>query len=211
VGIEKLLSTDNSKTPMQQDAEHQWPLAIRGIAALLMGVIILGLLEAEKVAPVILVYVFALFCELGGAVSGMESIVANGHIKRWWPMAAEGGASALIGTLMLKAHAAVTMAFPWFVGLWAILCGIFQLFWAKRFHDTYFGHWFFYFPGSASLVLGITVVAVPNPGVRIISWTLGCYGIFFGAILMVVTGYLKAMADKARSESIPSKPVLPAS
>lgn len=208
--INKLLSADNSKPAVQKDAEHQWPLAIRGIVALVMGVMILGLLEAEKVAPVIMVYVFALFCEIGGVVAGMESIVASGHIKRWWPMTAEAVASILIGSMILKAPAAVTMAFPWFIGFWAILCGVLQLFWAKRFHDTYFGRWFFYLAGLASLALGIIVVAVPNPGVRTISWTLGCYGIFFGTVLITMTGYLKAMTDMAKEGAV-AKPVVPAS
>ncbi len=196
---------ENNKMPFrisleqtdQKGTEHRWPLFIRGTIALIMGTIILALTEVEKTAPVLMVYIFGIFCEIGGITAGIEAFVSCGRIKRWWPMALEAILSIFIGSIMLRAPAAVTLALPYFIGFWAIPSGLLQILWAQRFSKTYSNLWFFGLSGFTSFVLGILVLAVTNHGPLTIAWSLGCYGVIFGTSLTSMAAYLKAMADNA--------------
>ena len=79
------------------------------------------------------------------------------------------------------------------IGAWAALTGILELMMAIRLRRVLPGEWLLGFAGTASIILGVLMLLWPMTGAFVIVVLLGCYALFFGAAILLLSMRLRRM------------------
>ncbi len=160
-----------------------WLVALRGLVAVIFGVIALTRPSDTAAAVVILVALFVL-------VDGVLSLVAAIRASRpnWaFPMF-EGILGVVIGILALVMPRITAMVFAVLIGIWALVTGIIELVMASRLRGQFGSNWLLGVAGGLSVIFGIAFIVAPSAGVVALTVIVGIYALLFG-IAMIVYGF----------------------
>jgi uncharacterized membrane protein HdeD (DUF308 family) len=185
--------TDTPSSIANHLLKHNWGwLVVRGVMALLLGVIAL-------LAPGLTLFVFALFFAAFSFIDGVAQVIAGvrgaqHHAERYGALIFYGIVGIVIGVLFIVWPLMSTMVYAYLVivliGLWAIATGIFELAAAVRLRREIKGEWLLGLSGLASLILGagLLVLSALNPGVTVftVSWLIAFYAFVSGVALIVL-------------------------
>jgi uncharacterized membrane protein HdeD (DUF308 family) len=166
-----------------------WALALRGVAALLFGLIALF---APGFVAVWLAILFGAYALIDGIFAIIAGIRAAERHERWWPLALEGLLSVIVGLIALVMPVAAAVALLYFVSAWAIVTGVFRISAAIRLRKEVRGEWLLILNGALSVLLGILIVAHPGAGLITLVWVLGVYAIIYGIVLVGLAFKLRA-------------------
>jgi len=173
-----------------------WLMVLRGIAALLFGV--LAFVYPGMTAQV-LVILFGAYSLVNGIFTLALAIRA--------PKGAPGiGTLVLLGLLGVAAGL-VTFFYPGITAIsllaviaaWAVITGIFEIAAAIKLRRQVSNEWVLILSGVLSVVFGVLVIAMPNAGALSIIWLIGTYAILFGIMMLTVAFKVKGVASKARA------------
>lgn len=159
-------------------ARDWWVFAIRGIAALVFGV--LAFIWPETTLTV-LVFLFGAYVLVDGA-SMLIALVRGDALAR-----RHGWAVGIIGVLGIVAGV-VTFAWPdltalsllYLVAFWAITTGVFQVVAAIQLRKELDNEFWMALGGAASIVFGALLVASPGAGLISLVWLVGIWSVVFG-------------------------------
>jgi uncharacterized membrane protein HdeD (DUF308 family) len=175
-------------------ARNWWALALRGVAAVLFGVlafawpgITLGALVILYGAYAMVDGVFAVVAALSGRTQGMP----------WWAMLLEGLAGIAIGIMTFAWPAITALVLLYLIAAWALVTGVFEIVAAVRLRKEVRGEWLLALSGVLSIIFGVALVANPGAGALAIVWLIGAYSLVFGALLITLAFRLRALARKA--------------
>jgi len=155
-----------------------WVYAIRGIAAILFG--IMALVWPAPTLTV-LVLLFGAYAFVDGAA--MLLALARGDVlarRHQWVTALTGvlGLVVAIATLMWPGITALTLLY--LVAFWGITIGILQIVTAVEFRREIDGEFFLGLGGIFSMVFGGLLVAFPGAGLLSLVWLVGLWAELFG-------------------------------
>src|SRR4028119_369607 len=110
---------------MNQMARNWWVLALRGLVAVVFGLIALFSPWATAVA---LVTVFGVYALVDGAFLLLAGVRAREkHRRRWWALLLQGLAGVALGLLALVQPVATAVALVYLFAAWAILTGALEI------------------------------------------------------------------------------------
>jgi uncharacterized membrane protein HdeD (DUF308 family) len=171
-----------------------WALALRGLAAIVFGLI-------AFLAPGFMVLWLALLFGAYALVDGVFAIIAGVRAaqrhERWWPFALEGLLSLVVGVVALVMPVAAALALLYLVAVWAIVTGVFRISAAVRLRKEIQGEWLLILNGALSVLLGILIVARPAAGLVTLVWVLGVYAMVYGIILVGLAFKLRGHRHRA--------------
>lgn len=154
-------------------------LALRGLVALLFGVLALA---RPGTTAAVLVYLFGGFA----LVDGIFAVTASGDVAqmggRWWPIFVVGLVGIGVGVLAFVYPAATALGLVYYFAAWAVVTGVLEVVAAFRLRRVVRGEWTLAVAGLLSVVFGIMVAARPGAGLMSIVWLIGLYAIVFGAL-----------------------------
>jgi uncharacterized membrane protein HdeD (DUF308 family) len=115
------------------DEKGGWALLFEGLAGLLAGVIVLigtsiGSMLWPRVAAVMLVYYIAGWMILAGLFKIITAFRIRSVAKAKWVLGLTGLVSIVVGLILILRPEAGVLAVAWFIGMIAILLGIFLIF-----------------------------------------------------------------------------------
>jgi len=171
-----------------------WALALRGVAAILFGLLALFM---PAFTVVWLVLLFGAYVFVDGVFSIIAGIRAAERHERWWPFALEGLASVILGVLAFVMPAATALVLLYFVSAWAIVTGAIRIGAAIRLRREIRGEWLLILNGVLSILLGIVIVVRPAAGLLTLMWVLGVYAVLFGGVLVGLALRLRRHARTA--------------
>ena len=164
-------------------AKCWWLLLLRGIAAIVFGVLAFVWPGLTLVTLVLLYGAFAL-------VDGVLSLIAafTGSVKpvpTWWLV--------VVGLLGIAAGI-VTFAWPGitaillilFIGAWALVHGIFEIIGAIQLRNEIDNEWMLILGGLLSVVFGVLVLLAPGAGALGLIWAIASYSIVFGILFVAL-------------------------
>ncbi len=177
-------------------ARSWWVHVLRGIAAIVFGVVALLWPSLTVGAMVIVFGVFAI-------VDGVADLAGAFVLSR------TGGESRLIrGLLGLVSIGAGIVAFVWpgltalallyIVAIWAIVIGIGEIVAAIRLREAIEGEWLLGLSGLLAVVFGVIAIIFPGSGILALTWLVGAYAILFGVTLVAVGFELRSWASRNR-------------
>jgi len=164
-------------------ARSWWLFVLRGLAAIIFGVIAIIAPQATYLA---LVIVFGVYALADGVLAIIAAFQMKEFVSQWWVLLLEGLAGILVGVLVfLNLQMSAVVLFV-FVAIWAIITGIMEIIAAIYLRREIDHEWIMLLSGIFSVILGILLLAFPYAGVVGLIWAIGIYAIFFGILELVL-------------------------
>jgi len=165
--------------------KHWWQVAVRGLIALIFGILVLAW-------PGVSLLIFAIIFGAFVFVDGIFTLVAAinykaGAGRRTW-LYIRGIAGIIVGLITFFWPAITALALVILIAAWALVTGVMELVFAFRANQESAIRWMFAVSGILSLILGILILAYPVPGTLIIIWIIGAYAVLAG-ILLIILGF----------------------
>ena len=169
-------------------AKGWWLLLLRGIAAIVFGVL-------AFVWPGLTLVTLVLFYGAFALVDGVIALVAafTGGAKplpTWW-LVIIGllGIAAGIVTFMMPGITAILLIL--FMGVWALVHGIFEIIGAIQLRKEIDNEWMLILSGVVSVLFGLLVLIAPGAGALGLVWVIAAYSIVFGISFVALAFRLK--------------------
>jgi uncharacterized membrane protein HdeD (DUF308 family) len=172
-------------------ARNWWALLIRGIAAIIFGVLAFLWPGATGVALVILFGAYAFVDGIFAIVSAVRAAQAH---ERWGAFLIEGIIGLAIAAVTIYDLRLTAFALYLTIAAWALLTGIFELVAAIRLRKEIQNEWLLILGGVASIVFGILMIVYPLAGVVTVIWLIGAYAIVFGVMMIGLSLRLRPFA-----------------
>jgi len=174
---------------------RNWGLfALRGLFAILFGVVALVWPQATLMALVLLFGAYAL---VDGIFAVAFGIASYGHNQRWWAVLLEGLAGIIIGLLTFFWPDTTAFVLLYFIAAWALVTGVLEIVAAIQFRRVIHNEWLMVLSGLLSVVFGVLLVVFPSAGAVSLVWLIGAYAIFFGVLLISFAFHLRSLQPEA--------------
>jgi uncharacterized membrane protein HdeD (DUF308 family) len=171
-----------------------WIMAVRGLAAVIFGVVALIWPEITLLALVLVfgayVFVDGVFA-LIAAARGRE--LAGG--SRGW-LVLEGLLGVGAGIVAALWPDITALALLWVIAFWAVLTGVLEIFAAVRLRRMLNNEWMLVVAGALSIVLGLILIIWPGSGAIGLVWLIGIYAIVFGVVFLVLAFRLRGLGRR---------------
>ena len=166
-------------------ADKWWLVLLRGIAAIIFGVL-------AFVWPVItlltLTFLWGAFAvadgilALWGAITGPSGQMGS----RVW-LAIVGIAGILAGLLAFAWPGVTALVLLLFIAVWAIIIGVMQIWGAIQLRKEIEGEWLLILSGLLSVAFGILLLVRPGLGALAVVWMIGWFAILEGCLLVALS------------------------
>src|SRR5579859_4354718 len=174
---------------LTQLTRNWWMFAVRGVVAILFGVV--AIIRPQQTA-LALVMVFGAFALLDGLLAVVAGLASHADHERWGAIAIGGLVEILIGLFTLLRPNLTELVLHSFIACWGIFKGIFEIGAAIELRQLIAHEWALLLGGVASAVLGLLLVVFPGASTVGLVWLLGFYGLVFGAAWLVLAFRMRA-------------------
>ena len=162
---------------LEKISRNWWMFALRGVAAIIFGVVAFAQPEQALQA---LVLVFGAYALVDGIFAMFAGIAARGYFERWWAMLLEGMVGVVIGLLTFFWPNITTLVLLYSIAAWALITGIFEIVAAIQLRRVITGEWMMILGGLLSILFGVSLFVFPIAGVVSVVWMIGIYAVVFG-------------------------------
>jgi uncharacterized membrane protein HdeD (DUF308 family) len=177
-------------------AQNWWTLVLRGIAAIIFG--ILAYLW-PGITFTVLVLFFGAYALWDGVFALIGAFRTEG--ERRWSLVLEGVVGIAAGLVTFFWTGAASLALLLVIGAWAIVTGIFEIVSAIRLRKEIEGEWLLLISGVLSVLFGIALAIWPAAGLVAVTWMVGAYAMVFG-FLLTILGFRLRNVSKGRLAAV---------
>jgi uncharacterized membrane protein HdeD (DUF308 family) len=178
-------------------ARHWWSLAIRGLLAVIFGVLAF-IVPGAAIAG--LTIAFGAYAFVAGAFAMAFAIRAARADERWGAILFEGMVGVIAGILTFLMPAMAALVFVTIIAAWSILTGAAQIVAAIRLRKSIRNEWILALAGIASIAFGVILFIAPVAGAIVLAWWIGAYAFLFGILQIVLAFKVRSWG---RAERIP--------
>jgi uncharacterized membrane protein HdeD (DUF308 family) len=170
-------------------AKNWWVLLIRGILAVLFGIMAFTLPDLTLVTLVLLygVYAFA---------DGLTAIFVGGSARAWW-FVLLGVLGVIVGVFTFIYPGITAVALLYLIAAWAVVRGVFEIVTAIKLRKEISNEWLLVIAGVLSVLFGVALVANPAAGVLAVVWIIGTYAFIFGLMMIVLAFRLRGLSGRS--------------
>jgi uncharacterized membrane protein HdeD (DUF308 family) len=155
-------------------------LALRGVLAVLFGVVVLVWPDVTVLALALMFAVYAVLDGIGLVAGGLGR---RGGERRWSYVVA--GLAGIVAGLIAAAWPAITaFVLILVVGAWAVVTGVLQIITAVRLRRDRTGWWVLALSGAVSVIAGVIVLARPDLGALALAAVVGVFALVAGVALL---------------------------
>jgi uncharacterized membrane protein HdeD (DUF308 family) len=181
--MNETLKTNDVATVVHTFKLNWWLLALRGLVAVLFGVLAFMWPGATLITLVWLFGAFAL-------VNGILSLVLAAKTPKGYPKVGSlifGGLLGILAGLLAFVMPGITaLGLLILIAAWAIATGIMELVAAVRLRKIINNEWLLVLAGIASVVFGVILLFQPAAGALALIWLIGAWAFVFGILLMIL-------------------------
>ena len=175
-------------------AEYWWLMLLRGIAAVVFGLLAFFMPAAAGLSLVLLwgAYTFAdgIFSLWAGIV-GKRATTGS----RWW-LALTGVLGIVAGLIAFFAPGVTATVLLIFIGIWSITIGAMAIVGAIQLRKEIEGEWLLILSGAIAIVFGILMFTRPASAALAVVWMIATFAIIFGIDLIWLAFKLKGFKDR---------------
>lgn len=166
---------------IERFSAHWWVFALRGLAAILFGLI--AVINPD-ITIYVLVLVFGAYALVDGIFAVLVSLRGSHTDQRWWILLIEGIASLIVGVVSFLNPNITALLFSYLLAAWAILTGVFAIYSAVQMRAHLPNEWLWILSGALSIVFGIAIAVLPAAGILVWSYLIGIYAVLAGIALL---------------------------
>jgi uncharacterized membrane protein HdeD (DUF308 family) len=179
-----------------------WVLAIRGVAALLFGILAIAW---PDITLLVLVAFFAAYA-LITAVAYLSGAVKNRKTdKSWWLLLLLGLVAAAAGIIAIFHPLITALVLVLLMGANALVTGILDVVIAVRLRREMRNEWMLILAGIVSIMFGVLVFLFPGAGALALVWMVSFYAILTGVLLLTLAFRMRGSGKSASPGSPGSK------
>ena len=177
------MKTSGGATVVETLQLNWWLLALRGLVAVLFGVLAF---VWPGITLITLVWLFGAFA----LVNGLLSLVLAAKAPKGYPRLG----SLIFGGLLGILAGLVTFVMPGITALglliliaaWALVTGILEIIAAIRLRKIITNEWLLILAGIASVAFGVILLLRPAAGALALIWWFGAWALIFGILMIVL-------------------------
>jgi uncharacterized membrane protein HdeD (DUF308 family) len=177
-------------------ADRWWMLAVRGVAAIVFGIL-------TFIAPAESLFALVLLFGAYAVVDGAFNIVAGFHRRgepRWGWLIFQGAVSIAAGVLTFLWPGITAFALLMLIAAWALVTGVAEIAAAIRLRKAIRGEWLLALSGILSIAFGVLMFLFPGAGALAVVLWIGAYAVVFGVLLVALAFRLRSWRDQTRRQ-----------
>ena len=164
---------------------HWWVPVIRGIAAIVFGVIAF---THPVMAIATLVLFFGAWVLIDGIFRIFGAIKHRGSDSDWAWQLVIGLIGIIVGLLTFHAPRVTALALVIYIAAWALMIGASEIVMAVKLRHEIKGEWLLILMGLASIVFAVLLLWNPVAGAAAVIWLIAWYAVVLG-ILAIFFGF----------------------
>jgi uncharacterized membrane protein HdeD (DUF308 family) len=176
-----------------------WVLLLRGVAAILFGVLALAM---PGISLTSLVLLFGAYCLADGLMAAWTAIWHRRQRENGWLLLIGGMLGIAVGLVTIFQPVVTTLALLFYIAIWAVATGVVQLLTAIRLRQEIRNEWALVLAGIASLALGVLLMARPGPGALALLWLIASYAVVFGLLLVALALQVRGAARRIEARLV---------
>nr|WP_238192700.1 HdeD family acid-resistance protein [Methylobacterium frigidaeris] len=169
-------------------ARNWWLIALRGVFAILFGIIAL---IAPGATLLTLVIFFSAYMLVDGIAEIVAAVRAAERHERWGYLLAAGVLNILVGVLAFLMPGSTLLAFIYLIAAWALVTGALMIAAAFRLHLDH-GRWWLGLGGALSVLFAVALIASPVLSLLVLTYWMGGYAIAFGVFMLILAFRLRS-------------------
>ena len=179
-------------------ARYWWALALRGVFAVLFGLLAFFM---PRITLLTLVLLFGAYVLLDGIFDIVAAIRSPRH---HWALILEGVVGIVAGILTLGWPAITAMVLLYLIAFWAIFTGVLEIVAGIRLRRALANELLLILMGVLSLLFGFFIIIFPSAGALAVLFWIGAYAFLFGIMLIALAFRLRGFrhADVEVAHSI---------
>lgn len=162
-------------------AARSWMLVVRGVAAILFGVVAIAMPGMSLLALVLL---WGSHAFVDGVLSFMLAVRGARVGRSWGSIIFEGVMSIATGALAFVWPAITALALLIVIACRAVLIGVAEIVTAVRLRREIRHEWQLAASGALSIAVGVLLFLFPGAGALSLLWLIGAYAIATGMLLI---------------------------
>ena len=166
-----------------------WSLLLRGLVALIFGVLTF---IWPGISLTALVFLFGAYALVDGLFTVIAALRAPEGYRHWWALLVEGIFGTIAGVLAFVWPGITALVLLYLIAAWAVVTGVFEIGAAIRLRKVISGEWLLVLGGVVSVVFGVLLVAQPGAGALAVLWLIGAYACLFGMLLVALALRLRS-------------------
>ncbi len=175
-----------------------WAFALRGVAAILFGVLLLAM---PGISLAVLIALFGAYAIVDGIFAIVSAVGRAKRHESWVPLVLVGLTGILAGIIawVWPGITAATLVFV--IAAWAIIVGMLQIVAAVHLRKEVKGEFWLGLSGALAILFGVILFVNPAVGALAIVWLIGLEAILFGGSLVALGFRLRSFrAHRERHE-----------
>ena len=172
-------------------ARNWWLLLLRGVAAIIFGLLALFWPGAVGIA---LVFLFGAYAFVDGIFALISAIRAAEAHERWWAFLLEGIVGLVIAAIVVFRPGVAALALYFTIAIWAIITGILEIVAAFQLRKLVPNEIWLILGGIVSIAFGVLLFIYPMIGIFTVIYLIGFYAILFGIIMIAFSFRLRQHA-----------------
>ena len=164
-------------------SDNWWAVALRGLAALVFGVLTL---VSPGLSLAALVLLFGAYALADGVLAIVAAYRHQRAAERWWVVALGGIAGIAAGIITFLLPAITALALVYVIAARAIIVGATEVAAAIRLRKAIKGEWLMALGGVASIVFGVLVALFPGLGALAVVLWIGAFSVGIGVVLIAL-------------------------
>jgi uncharacterized membrane protein HdeD (DUF308 family) len=174
-------------------AHNWWLLALRGLAAIIFGILAFVLPGITLFSLVILFGAFAI-------ANGILSLALAAKAPKGYPRFGSlvlGGILGIIAGIFTFFWPGITaLGLVILIAAWAIGTGIMEIVAAIKLRKELSHEWLLVVAGLLSVCFGVLLALMPGPGALVLVWWIGAYAFVFGILLLMLAFKLRRLVSE---------------
>jgi uncharacterized membrane protein HdeD (DUF308 family) len=179
-----------------------WLLALRGVAAILFGVIAFIWPGMTLIG---LTFLFGVYALVNGVLAFWAAYNAPKGYARFGGLIFEGVLSVAAGVLAFIWPGLTALSLQFIIGIWAIINGVVEIAAAIRLRKVIANEWWLVLAGIVSVLFGLLILARPGAGALALVWWIGTFAIVFGALLIALSFRMRRWSQGLRGTTATSR------
>ena len=164
-------------------AQYWWMYVIRGIAAVIFGVMAFAW---PHITLAVLIILFGAYAFVDGIFLTISAISGWGHIEDPWIILLEGIIGIAIGAVTFHSPAITAIGLLIYIAAWSLATGVLEIVAAMKLRKELAGEIWLLLSGILSIAFAVLLMWFPMAGALGLIWLIGIYAIGFGIMLIAL-------------------------
>jgi len=165
-------------------ARNWWLMALRGVAAIIFGVLAF---VWPGITLLTLIYLYGAYALVNGVLAFTLAFRAPKGYPRLGSLIFQGLFSILAGVIAFLLPGITALALLILIAFWAIVSGILEIALAVRLRKVISNEWLLILAGALSVLFGVLLLLQPGAGALALLWWIGAFAILLGVLLVALS------------------------